>query len=58
MTELGCTDYEIMSIGGWTTLKEVQGHTRSARQKVHADSAGKKMEAGQKSKSTSELLML
>ncbi len=49
MAELGCSDHEIMSIGGWTTLKEVQRYTKSARQKVLADSAGEKMEAGQKS---------
>jgi integrase len=46
MAELGCSQHEIMAIGGWKTLKEVQRYTRSAQQKVLADSATEKLEAG------------
>ena len=37
LAELGCSDLEIMSIGGWQTLKEVQRYTKSARRGVLAD---------------------
>ena len=49
MAELGCTDHEIMSIGGWKTLKEVQRYTQGARQKIMADNATAKLEKGTKS---------
>ena len=43
LAERGCTDHEIMAIGGWTTLKEVQRYTKSARRKVLADNAMRKL---------------
>ena len=46
MAELGCSEHEIMAIGGWKTLKEVQRYTRSARQKTLADGATEKLERG------------
>lgn len=39
LAELGCSDLEIMAIGGWQTLKEVQRYTKGARKRVLADSA-------------------
>ena len=45
LAELGCTDLEIMAIGGWQTLKEVQRYTRSARKRIMADSAMARVEA-------------
>jgi len=45
MAELGCSDHEIMAIGGWRALKEVQRYTTSARTRVLADSAMDKVEA-------------
>jgi len=39
LAELGCSDHEIMAIGGWKTLKEVQRYAASARKKVMSDSA-------------------
>ena len=45
LAELGCSDLEIMAIGGWTTLKEVQRYTKSARKKVLADSAMERVQA-------------
>jgi integrase len=47
MAELGCSEHEIMAIGGWKTLKEVERYTRAARQKVLADNATVKLEAAQ-----------
>ncbi|MCP4695546.1 MAG: tyrosine-type recombinase/integrase [Gammaproteobacteria bacterium] len=48
MAEQGCTDKEIMAYTGHKTLQEVQRYTASARQKELADSANKKLEAGQR----------
>ena len=45
LAELGCSDHEIMAIGGWKTLKEVQRYTRSARKKVLSDSAMKRVQS-------------
>jgi integrase len=45
LAELGCTDLQIMAIGGWTTLKEVQRYTKGARQKVMADKGMARVEA-------------
>ena len=39
LAELGCSDHEIMAIGGWLTIKEVQRYTKSARKRVLADRA-------------------
>jgi len=44
MAEIGLSDFEIMAIGGWKTLKEVQRYTRSARRRVMADSGMEKVE--------------
>ena len=45
LAEIGCTEHEIMAIGGWKTLKEVQRYTRTARKKVLSDSAMKRVQA-------------
>jgi integrase len=45
LAELGCSDHEIMAIGGWTTLKEVQRYTKGARRKILADNATSKVQA-------------
>ncbi|MBT5128802.1 MAG: tyrosine-type recombinase/integrase [Rhodospirillaceae bacterium] len=37
LAEVGSSDLEIMAIGGWQTLKEVQRYTKGARKKVLAD---------------------
>ena len=47
MAECGCSEHEIMAIGGWKTLKEVQRYTESAQQKLMADSGSVKLEAAQ-----------
>ena len=39
LAELGCTEFEIMSITGHTTSKEVTRYTRAASQKTRAESA-------------------
>lgn len=44
LAELGCSDLEIMAIGGWQTLKEVQRYTKGARKRVLADSALNKVQ--------------
>ncbi len=44
LAELGCSDHEIMAMGGWTTLKEVQRYTRGARKRVMADNASSRLE--------------
>ena len=43
LAESGCTDHEIMAIGGWTTLKEVQRYSKKARRRVMADNASRKI---------------
>ncbi len=45
LAELGCSDHEIMAIGGWQTLKEVQRYTKGARRRVLADNAMDKVQA-------------
>ncbi len=45
LAELGCSDHEIMAIGGWQTLKEVQRYTKGARKRVLSDSAVDKVQA-------------
>jgi integrase len=37
LAEVGSSDLEIMAIGGWQTLKEVQRYTKGARKKVLSD---------------------
>ncbi len=45
LAELRCSDHEIMAIGGWKTLREVQRYTKGARKRVMADSAMDKVQA-------------
>ena len=45
LAELECSDLEIMAIGGWTTLKEVQRYTKSARREVLSNNAMSKVQA-------------
>ena len=45
LAELGCSDHEIMAIGGWQTIKEVQRYTKGARKRVLSDSAMDKVQA-------------
>jgi len=45
LAEIGCTEHEIMTIGGWKTGKQVQHYTRTARKKVMADNAMDKVQA-------------
>jgi integrase len=45
LAELGCSDHEIMAIGGWQTLKEVQRYTKGARKRVLSDNAMDKVQA-------------
>ena len=45
LAELGCTDLEIMAIGGWKTLKEVQRYTKGARKRVLSNNAMDKVQA-------------
>ena len=45
LAEIGCTEHEIMAIGGWKTAKQVQHYTRTARKKVLADNAMDKVQA-------------
>ena len=42
---LGCSDHQIMAIGGWQTLKEVQRYTKGARKRVLSDDAMDKVQA-------------
>jgi integrase len=51
LAELGCSEFEIMSITGHKNSKEVMTNTRAARQKVSAQAALKKMQADQAGKS-------
>lgn len=44
MAELGCTSHEIMAIGGWDTLKEVERYTRGAERKRLAGRARDRIE--------------
>ena len=44
LAELGCSDHEIMAIGGWKTLKEVQRYTKSARRQILADSGMQRLQ--------------
>jgi integrase len=46
LAEAGCTDHEIASWGGWTTLKEVQRYTKAANRKRLAIRAADKLKAG------------
>ena len=43
LAETGATEHEIMAVTGHRTLKEVDRYTRTARQKVLADSAMRKL---------------
>lgn len=43
LAEAGCSDLEIMAMGGWSTLKEVERYTRSVRRRMMAENAVKKM---------------
>ena len=45
LAELGCTEHEIMAIGGWKTLKEVERYTRTARKRVLSDTAMERVQA-------------
>ena len=45
LAETGATEHEIMAVTGHRTLKEVDRYTRTARQKVLADSAMRKLAA-------------
>jgi integrase len=45
LAELGCSDHEIMAMGGWKTLKEVQRYTAAARKRLMADNASDRLEA-------------
>lgn len=45
LAELGCSDHEIMAIGGWQTLKEVQRYTKGARKRILSDNAMDKVQA-------------
>lgn len=51
LAELGCSEFEIMSITGHKNSKEVMTYTRAARQMVSAQAALKKMQADQTGKS-------
>jgi integrase len=44
LAELGCSDLEIMAIGGWQTLKEVQRYTKGARKRVLAERAMRRVQ--------------
>ncbi len=48
LAELGCSDREIMSVTGHRTTKEVTRYTRSARQKILASRAMKKLDRASK----------
>lgn len=39
LAENGCTDLEIMAVGGWTTLKEVQRYTKGVRKAMMSATA-------------------
>ncbi len=43
LADAGCSDHEIMSWGGWQTLKEVQRYTASANRKRLAQSGADKL---------------
>ena len=45
LAEVGCSDHEIMAIGGWKTLKEVQRYTKGARKRVLSDNAMYRVQA-------------
>ncbi|MGX1098992.1 hypothetical protein [Amorphus sp. MBR-141] len=45
LAALGCPDREIMAVTGHTTTKEIDRYTRSARQRVLAQSAFNRLEA-------------
>ena len=48
LAEHGCTDLEIMAVGGWTTLKEVQRYTKGVnRAKMAARAMRKRMASSQ-----------
>ncbi len=47
LAELGCTEFEIMSITGHRTSKEVTRYTRAASQKTRAESALRRLSAEQ-----------
>ncbi|MEW5421908.1 tyrosine-type recombinase/integrase [Amorphus sp. 3PC139-8] len=46
LAELGCSDREIMAVTGHTTTKEIDRYTRSARQRLLAQAALSRLEAG------------
>jgi len=46
LADAGCSDHEIMSWGGWTTLKEVQRYTVAANRKRLALSGAAKLRTG------------
>lgn len=48
LAELGCTEQEIMAITGHQTSKEVTRYTRSASQKIRAESALRRLSEEQK----------
>lgn len=45
LAELGCSDHEIMAIGGWKTLKEVERYTKSADRRRMSDLAMERVQA-------------
>lgn len=45
LAEAGCSDHEIMSWGGWSSLSEVQRYTKDAKRKKLAQGALLKLEA-------------
>lgn len=48
LAELGCTEFEIMSITGHQTSKEVTRYTKAASQRVRAEAASAKIGGGRK----------
>ena len=45
LAESGASTLEIMAVGGWSTLKEVERYTRGAGQRVRAESAMRRLSA-------------
>ena len=43
LAEAGCTDQQIMAIGGWTTHQMVSHYTKAASQKTRAKAAMEKL---------------
>jgi integrase len=46
LAEAGCSDHEIMSWGGWTSISEVQRYTRAASRRKMAQAAVLKLRTG------------